>query len=258
MGIYQHFRKEERPFIDQVVSWVERVENLYEARITDFLDPREQQIIAAVIGEHHDVVKFSFFGGHEHTERKQAKIAPFYESFTEDDFELTIMEATYHKKFVELIHPDVLGAFMSLGIERRKLGDILVQDGVIQFAIAKDIGTYVLQHFTNVKNTTIRLREVDYSSLEIKPTNWLEKNITISSLRIDAAISEIYNLSRKLASSAVAKGYVKVNFRVVDDGKFSVEAGDLISLRGQGRSKIIETDGVTRKNRIRVKIGILQ
>ncbi|MYL58698.1 RNA-binding protein, partial [Virgibacillus halodenitrificans] len=41
MELYQHFRKEEQPFIDQVMSWKEDVEQKFEHKITDFLDPRE-------------------------------------------------------------------------------------------------------------------------------------------------------------------------------------------------------------------------
>ena len=45
MSIYQHFRPEERGFIDQVLNWKDFVENKYAPKLTDFLDPREQQIL---------------------------------------------------------------------------------------------------------------------------------------------------------------------------------------------------------------------
>lgn len=41
MNIYQHFRPEEREFIDQVLNWKNIVENTYAPKLTDFLDPRE-------------------------------------------------------------------------------------------------------------------------------------------------------------------------------------------------------------------------
>ena len=52
MSIYQHFRPEEREFIDQVLNWKEYVENNYAPKLTDFLDPREQQIVKMIIGQH--------------------------------------------------------------------------------------------------------------------------------------------------------------------------------------------------------------
>ena len=50
MSIYQHFRPEEREFIDQVLNWKNLVENTYAPKLTDFLDPREQQILKRVDG----------------------------------------------------------------------------------------------------------------------------------------------------------------------------------------------------------------
>ena len=42
MSIYQHFRPEEKEFIDQVLTWKSYVEMNYAPKLTDFLDPREQ------------------------------------------------------------------------------------------------------------------------------------------------------------------------------------------------------------------------
>jgi RNA-binding protein YlmH len=45
MNIYQHFRPEEREFIDQVLHWKDFVDSSYTSKLTDFLDPREQHIL---------------------------------------------------------------------------------------------------------------------------------------------------------------------------------------------------------------------
>ena len=62
MSIYQHFRPEEKEFIDQALNWIEQVKDSYAPKLTDFLDPRQQQIIASLLG-HDDEVKIEFFGG---------------------------------------------------------------------------------------------------------------------------------------------------------------------------------------------------
>src|SRR5690625_1627851 len=124
MGIYQHYRKEEHSFIDQVLSWQEYVKTRYQAKLTDFLDPREQQIVESVIGKTNDEIQLRIHSGTEHLERKRLIIAPFYEDVTDTSFRLTLMQATYNEKFISLLHRDVMGAFLSLGITRDKLGDI--------------------------------------------------------------------------------------------------------------------------------------
>src|SRR5690625_4714930 len=115
MGIYQHFRKEEHPFIDQVLSWKDVVEKTYQLKVTDFLDPREQQIVEGLIGTVNDDLQIKFHGGGKYSERKRAIIAPFYEELHAGTFQLTLLEASFNEKFISLSHPDVMGAFLSLG-----------------------------------------------------------------------------------------------------------------------------------------------
>lgn len=82
MDIYQHFRKEEHSFIDQVLSWMEQVERSYLPRLTDFLDPREQQIIEMLIGTSNDELKLLFFGGGTYSERKRRLLLLFMKRLT--------------------------------------------------------------------------------------------------------------------------------------------------------------------------------
>src|SRR5699024_7438755 len=107
--------------------------------LSDFLNPREQQIVESLIGSTNETVQFAFFGGYETSERKRAVIAPYYEVIEQQDFEVTVLGANYPNKFVHLEHPDVLGAFMSLGIDRKKIGDIVVLEDYIQFFITSDL-----------------------------------------------------------------------------------------------------------------------
>src|SRR5690625_1785627 len=105
------------------------VKDNYTVYVTEFLNPRERHIIASVIGENNEEVKFSFFGGVPDAERQRAVIAPYFVEITEDNFELVGLEATYAQKFMTIEHPDVLGAFTSLGIDRKMIGDIFIHDG---------------------------------------------------------------------------------------------------------------------------------
>jgi len=258
MSIYQHFREEERPFIDQVLSWKEQVERMYQAKLTDFLDPREQQIIDMLIGTAEDDLQVKLFGGGAYSERKRVVIAPFYEEITNESFGLTLMQASYPDKFITLNHPDAMGAFLSLGIERKKLGDIFVVDGKIQIIMAAEIAPYVMANLTAIKKAKIALTEKPLTDLMEKELTWIESEKTVSSLRLDTTLKDIYNLSRKHAEEFITKKLVKVNFKVVEDGKFTVQAGDLISLRGKGRSKIVRINGRTKKDKYKVTTAILK
>lgn len=258
MTIYQHFRKEEEPFIDQVMSWKEQVERSYIPKLTDFLDPREQQIIQSIIGVHNEDLKVESFGGSPNTERERLIIAPFYEEIQDENYQIILLEATFQSKFITITHRDMMGAFLSLGIKREKLGDIYVKDGLIQIMTSSDISLYVMMNLTSVKHATIQLEERNLQEALLPKPNWVESNKTVSSLRLDTVLKEIYRTSRKDAQLAIEKQFVKVNHKVVQDNKFPLEEGDLISFRRKGRSKLVRIEGKTKKEKWRITTAILQ
>ncbi len=252
MSIYQHYRKHEHAFVDQVLQIKEKVEQSYTHYLSDFLDPREQQIVASLIGTQQDDIHYGFCGGNDTTERKRAVIAPFYEEITQDTFEIVLLEAAYPEKFVRLEHPDILGAFMSLGIDRKKIGDIIVLEDRFQFLLVKDLAGFVQMNLTGVKQATIRLQEKRLTALGKHETEWIEKSHTVSSLRLDIITKEMYGLSRKVAVDLINAKRVKVNFTEVTDPAVPLLENDLISIRGYGRGKLVEIGGTTRKDKIRI------
>ena len=258
MSIYQHYRKFEHPFVDGVLSWMEQVERTYTPYVTDFLDPREQEIISSIIGSHHDVLQYRFFGGYERSERKRCCIAPFYEEISTDTFRINLLEGTYPQKFVTLKHGDVLGTLMSLGIDRRTIGDILVKDGVFQFFITDELTPYVEMNLTQVKQATTKLESRPFEELIDALVKWKEREQTVSSLRLDVLIKEIYQLPRATALQLIKQKRVKVNFKQVDDGAIQLMKQDMISVKGFGRSKLVEVGGLTRKDKVKVTTARLE
>ncbi|MYL33064.1 RNA-binding protein [Pontibacillus yanchengensis] len=257
MEIYQHFRKEEQPFIDQVINWKEDVERMYQRKLSDFLDPRERFIFQSIIG-HDEELSWETFGGYTGAERQRVVLAPFYETIKQEDFNVTLLEATYPSKFVTLEHRDVLGAFMSLGIRREKVGDLIVTDNRIQIIVATEIASYVMMNLTGIKKAGVEFEEKDISNLLPKKEEWMEQSGTVSSLRLDTILKEIYNVSRQKAALHIQKGHVKVNFRTVEDSSFLLEASDMISFRGKGRSQLLEVEGRTKKDKWRITTAVLK
>ena len=258
MDIYQHFRPEERTFIDQAISWKEMVDVRYQLHLTDFLDPREQKILVNVIGETNEEIQLSFLGGSKETERKRAIIAPYYLTIEENDFKLSLLEAKYERKFNILTHRDVMGAFLALGIDRKKLGDIIVNEGIIQFVTVKEISSYVETNLTKIKRASIRLQEKSISNMIDKNEEWVENDHTVSSMRLDVILKEVYRTSRKKAAEWIQKKAVKVNYKIVEDVSYRLYEGDLISVQGKGRSKLLHIYGKTKKNKWRITSATLR
>ncbi len=255
MSVYDHFRKEERPFVDQVVEWKEGVKGRFIHKLTDFLDPREQQIVTSIFGQDPDAV-YSFFGGNTNAERKRAFLHPPYLEATIDDYQLSAYRVHYPHKFVNLAHRDLLGSMMGLGLKREKFGDIYIDGEDIQIIVAAEIGSYVEANLQSVGRAQVRLEAIPLEQLIQQNEEWLEKVITASSLRLDVILSEVYQLSRSKILPFIETKRVKVNWKLVDQPSFQLENGDHISVRGLGRSKLIHIHGKTKKDKWRVDVGL--
>lgn len=254
MNIYQHFRPEEREFIDQVINWKEYVEQSYAPKLTDFLDPREQQILATVIGKHPEV-KWELFGGATETERKRAFIYPEYMAAQRDDFQIKLFSIEYARKFINIEHRQVLGSLMSLGLKRGKYGDILIDGDIVQFFAAAEIADYITLQLESIGRATINLTELSLEQAVAIDEEWHEMNATISSLRLDTVMSSLFNLSRQKSQLLITQGHVKVNWTAIENTAFDCGEGDIISARGYGRAKIITIEGKTKKEKYRVIAG---
>lgn len=251
MNIYQHFRPEEREFIDQIVDWKNYVEATYAPKLTDYLDPREQLIIKTIIGEHGDV-HVSFFGGVDNSERKRAILAPDYFQAAQDDYKVALYEIVYPVKFVTIEHRQVLGSLMSLGLKRSKFGDILFHSDTVQFFATKEISNYIEMELKSIGRAQVRLQELPLEKAIPVAEIWHDLSVTSSSMRLDTIVSSIFPISRQKAQMLIGQGLVKVNWTVIESSAFECGEGDTLSVRGFGRVKLAAIEGKTKKDKWRI------
>lgn len=256
--LIQHFRKDEQAFIEQAIGWQREVEDRYAPKLTDFLDPRQRFIVESITSQSEDLKVFAE-GVFEQPERQRLLIAPSYLAPVSEDFQITIFTINYPTKFVQLKHPDVLGALLSLGLERSKYGDIRVTENTIQFAVAAEIADYIRANLTSIGKVKVHAEEVAAGVKLIQlEEEWVEKNCTVSSMRLDVVLATIINISRQKSQSLITSGKVKVNWTVRENTSFELQEGDILSVRGFGRMKVIMTEGRTKKDKIRLQVGHLE
>lgn len=255
--IYQHFRPEEKEFIDKAMKWKQQVTDIYAPKLTGFLNPRERQIIRSVVGSAEDV-HVSFFGGHPFAERKRGLFHPSYFEPEETDFDVELLEVGYPQKFAAISHPHILGSLMGLGLTREKFGDILNEQERFQVIVAKEVTSYLHAHFDHVGKVPVTLIEKMLSEAVYSVEEWREQSVTVSSMRLDAVIGSLPSMARQKAQQLIKSGAVKVNWKAVDQSSFECAQGDMISVRGIGRMKILSIEGQTKKEKWRITLGILK
>lgn len=257
MEIYQHFNGSERDFVKKSLARVENVQRTYVPRILDFHDPREQEIIASIVKYVGDV-EVVFDGGFEESERSRAYIYPEMLEASNSDYEIVIFKASYLSKFVKIEHRNVLGALLSLGIIREKMGDIKIEDGAVYFVVCEEIASFIENNLTKIGAASIKLERVSRDELPTVEEDWVERSVSVSSMRLDAIVSSITNLSRQQSQNLIESGKVKVNWREQTSASVHLNVGDVLSIRGSGRKKILNFLGQSKKGKMRIVIGELK
>lgn len=254
--IYQHFREEEQPFIDNVSDWIKKVEDQYRPHLTDFLDPREQYIVETLTGERDDI-NLSLYGGVENAERKRALLYPEYFTPEISDFEIILYNINYPSQFAEFSHGQILGALTSSGLDRKVFGDIQNQGDEWQFFTQENIGEYVRYNVHQIGKINIRMDEIPLDEAFVIEDEWEYKETTVTSLRADNLVSAAFNLSRKNVKDLISTEKVKLNWKVINRPDITIEVNDVLSVGGYGRLQLQDILGQSKKGKEIVQLGVL-
>lgn len=197
--------------------------------------------------------QYRLWGGYEDAERR---VICFYEddSSTNMYWPITCLKITpANARFSDkLTHRDYLGAILNLGIERCKIGDILVMKNAGYVFCRQEISDFIVENLIRIKHTTISVSAAEYMKLrDFKPA--LEEiSGTVSSVRLDSILSVAFHTSRSSLTGLIAGGKVFVNSRLIQSNSYVPKEGDVISVRGMGKFIFKETSGQTKKNRYKV------
>lgn len=209
---------------------------------SDFLTPKEQLILQTHLSEY----TLSFDGGYENAERRQAHL----KVYEQNQPTYTVFQFKYNDRFQTITHRDVLGSLMSLGIDRQQIGDIVINENVIQIITTKKIAPFLFQNVTTIKKASIQLEEVN--EVNEKQVEVESSECFVASYRLDVFVSALTKMSRKISDEYIEKGYVQVNHQVMYSSNYQCQVGDLISIRGYGRFTFEALKSQSKKGKYRI------
>ena len=194
-------------------------------------------------------------GGTEGCERCMVRFGSSDNAGYEEAFPILLLKISpLQKKFSdELSHRDFLGSLIGLGLERTKIGDIVVRDNEAYVFVADSIGDYITDTLNKVKHTSVRVEKCDEIPEQLAP-KFEEESIIVSSNRLDAVIAKVYNLSRDLAVRCISEGKVFINGREMTGNAKSLKPGGIVSVRGKGKFIFESEGGSTRKEKLYINI----
>ena len=255
-AIYQHFSQDDIPFIDKGLEWIRRVEDTYVPVLTPFINPHQEQILRALAGTYELGCQSS--GDFLPTESVRVLLYPDYFEPEISDFEMTLLEICYPSKFEQLSHGKILGTIINqLGIDRKLFGDILVDEKRAQIFVNRDFIPLFQDGIRRIGRLPVSLEELPFTDRIISKIDFREREILVSSFRLDALLSSALKLSRNQASQLIEKKSVQVNYHVVEKSDYQVAVGDLISVRKFGRLKVVKDNGQTKKDKKKLTVRLL-
>lgn len=238
------------------ITKAEGVLENYDIRCTDFLDPFQLRSFIGILNGI-DGISFHEEGGLDNSERKLIQIYPEYFEKSNIEEAISALKIEGSFKFNAVSHRDYLGSLLGLGINKDKIGDINVHEDCAYLIVDKKISDYILFNLNKISKETVKIKKIDISEVKKSKELYKEKIITVSSKRADCIVSEIFNISRGKAQTAISSNRLKVDFEPINSNSKEVRDGSLISLKGYGRAIFLETINETRKGKIRAKIQII-
>lgn len=243
---------EKKLLMRQILDKIDIAQRQKREVVSDFLDPYEVNLSRTILNRFSEI-SYYVDGGYQDSERSVIYIYPEYIVNPKNE-EISIFELKIKNGSIK--HKDVLGTLISLGIDRRKIGDIIFNQNVFNIFVRREISDYIYFNLKKIKNYPIHISEIKRDNIINYKPEYMVKKVIVNSLRADALISSIYSVSRNTAQNLITSRNLKVNFKYEDKPSFLIKEKDIMSIKGKGRAILDEVLGQTKKDKFILKIKI--
>lgn len=250
---------EEKLLIAKLADKIKECKTKNKIANTGFLNVHQKNIIKKELNRLKEK-DYIFFGGYENASCEILVIYPqkFPAEIVENNIK-NIIKVIRIKLPKELIgkyeHRNYLSAVMMQGLERERIGDIIVHNDEAYIVVLKENAEYLknsLQSLTRFKKSEIDI--IDYKDIKIKPQEFEEFNIKVASNRIDAIVAEIVKTSRSKSEEYIDNKRVSINYQEELKYTKNVKENDVIVIRGKGKFIINNIGDKNQKGRLTISI----
>ena len=207
---------------------------------SDFLNLHELNILHTTPKKMFPI-PYETFGGYSYAERQMAIFQPdalyaFEDQRSPADYPIGLLKIRpLHPKFAQALnHRDYLGAILNLGIERCKIGDIIVLQEEAAVFIQEKMVQYIMDSLSRIKHTAVTSELCQSQDFHYTPS-YKEIKGTVASVRLDSLLSLAFPLSRSKLTGLIEGAKVYVNGRLITTNSYHVRENDVISVRGMGK-----------------------
>lgn len=214
------------------------VEKIKTGKNTQFLDGRELKIVTGKLKKNEYNVYYPY--------KDSEKVMLYTEKIPKVKlFKIYTVE--------NIRHQDILGSLFALNIDSSYFGDIVFYNDYYYVFVSDDLALYIKDNLKMVGNKKVSLEEVNLNVLDNYERKYEEKEMIISSLRIDNVVSGIINTSRKVALDKIKNKEVIVNYDVMNKNSYILKENVIFSIRRYGKYKFVGIVKSTKKNNFIVR-----
>ncbi|MBQ8554974.1 MAG: hypothetical protein IJ438_03770 [Clostridia bacterium] len=199
-------------------------------------------------------VDVSFDGGWPDAERVQVC---FHPPWAEAEFTALWVEIRWAAKFARADHRDLLGSLMALGMDRSFFGDLIALEDHAYLLVLPEVAARLPVEWDKAGNVPLQVKLLEEPPV-IAPPKGEELRDTVASLRLDSILASGVKTSRARAAEMIRAGLVAVEHGVEERIDRQLEPGQLLSVRGFGRIRLISVGDRTRKDRLPVTLEIFK
>lgn len=247
---------EERLLLARVLDKLDTARNRNIPACTPFLSPGERRSAEALIAAAGHPAHV-FFGGYEGAERTVCAFLPDWqepEGFLNDgECPVRALRASFQED-APLTHRDFLGSILGLGLDREKIGDLLVRPGACDILLLEETAPFLLLHLDSAGRTRLKLSELPLSQVEPPQVQVKAIRDTVATLRLDAVASSAFSLPRSKAADLISSGRIQLNHRDCVKPDRAVAEGDVLTCRGLGKCVVKSVGGLSKKGRIMIEL----
>ena len=184
-------------------------------------------------------------GGYEGARKKKV----IFLRDEEDDFsDVVCLQAHVDQRFRRIGHRDMLGAVLSLQVERSTFGDFWLEDDMLYFYTEEEMADFFIWNLTKINQLNVHLERTD--SRPVQHFRMRSFTAVAASERADALVAALAHVSRARAAEMIRMGMVSLNHEPLAAGDEVCDNNVTISIRGTGRFIYLGYERKTKAGRI--------
>ncbi len=247
--------KEERMKMSNIIDKANKSQASQKIEATTFLNLKEKSSAVAILNSLK--IGYEVIFPTEYSEKSIIFFLPDY--MKKDDIILDNYISCIKiipKDMSKLKHKDFMGSIYNIGIKDEHIGDIFLNQKYAYVFISKSLNKFILDSLFKVSNQEVLCEDILLDSEEVKSLkiDYWEKSYIIPSKRIDALLSEVYNIGRKETKDKIVSGDLLINSKVCINPADEFKENDIISFRRCGKLRVGQELRITRSGNICINI----